>query len=63
VEATALGNALVQARALGAAPASLSDMRSMLRECVSVRRYLPDGSPAAWSAAARRVAAPHEPLP
>jgi rhamnulokinase len=55
-EATALGNAVIQARALGAAPASLSEMRAMLRSCVSVQRYLPSGSLSDWADAATRVA-------
>ncbi len=42
-EATALGNVLVQARALGAAPGSLTGMRALLRSCVELRRYVPSG--------------------
>jgi rhamnulokinase len=55
VEATALGNVLVQARALGAAPASLDGMRALLRDTQPLRRYSPGGDPRAWAAAARRL--------
>lgn len=41
VEATALGNVLVQARAHGAAPASLEGMRARLAETLRLRRYEP----------------------
>jgi rhamnulokinase len=54
-EATALGNVLVQARALGAAPGSLSGLRALLRASPAVaglRRYTPSGDPRAWTAAA-----------
>jgi rhamnulokinase len=52
-EATALGNVLVQARALGAAPDSLNGLRALLRAspAVTVRRYTPSGNPRAWAAA------------
>jgi rhamnulokinase len=54
-EATALGNVLVQARALGAAPGSLDGLRALLRASPTVaglRRYTPSGDPRAWAAAA-----------
>jgi rhamnulokinase len=54
-EATALGNVLVQARALGAAPDSLSGLRALLRASPAVtglRRYTPSGNPRAWAGAA-----------
>jgi rhamnulokinase len=51
-EATALGNVLVQGRALGAAPGSLAEMRAMLRACLEPRRYAPAGNERAWAAAA-----------
>jgi sugar (pentulose or hexulose) kinase len=57
-EATALGNVLVQARALRAAPGSLDEMRQLLRSGASgaaLRRYAPSGSGRAWDAAERRV--------
>ena len=61
-EATALGNALVQARALGAAPGSLDGMRALLRASgVRLSRYEPSGfaggadGSGGWAAAARRA--------
>ncbi|MBB5867818.1 rhamnulokinase [Allocatelliglobosispora scoriae] len=60
VEATALGNALVQARALGAVSGGLSDLRSLLRKHNPLRGYAPqstrgrDGS-TAWARAEARV--------
>jgi rhamnulokinase len=54
-EATALGNALVQARALGAAPGSLDGLRALLRRGQELRRYSPSGDSRAWSAAERRL--------
>jgi rhamnulokinase len=53
-EATALGNVLVQARALGAAPDSLPGLRALLRNSPAVtglRRYDPSGDTRAWAAA------------
>jgi rhamnulokinase len=48
-EATALGNVLVQARALGATPPTLHDMRALLRAAGGLRRFDPcaDLTPAA----------------
>jgi rhamnulokinase len=54
-EGTALGNVLVQARALGAAPGDLDGMRALLRACVEPRRYVPAGDDGAWDAATRRI--------
>jgi rhamnulokinase len=56
-EATALGNVLVQARALGAAPVSLDGMRALLRGGggIELRSYAPSGDAGAWEAAARRA--------
>jgi rhamnulokinase len=55
-EAAALGNILVQARTLGAAPGGLDGMRALLRATQPLRRYPPTpGTTAAWDAAARRV--------
>ena len=55
-EATALGNALVQARALGVAPGSLDGMRAFLRASdVRLTRYEPSGGVGGWAAAARRA--------
>ena len=53
-EATALGNVLVQARALGAAPDSLPGLRALLRNSPAVtglRRYDPSGDTRAWAVA------------
>jgi rhamnulokinase len=55
VEAAALGNVLVQARALGAGPADLAGMRALLRATQPLRRFEPSGSAAVWDAAARRI--------
>ena len=55
-EATALGNVLVQARALGAAPGTLDGMRALLRDAgAGRRRFEPAGDSAQWTAAVRRV--------
>ena len=54
-EATALGNVLVQARALGVAPDSLNGLRALLRASPAVsslRRYAPSGDSRAWAVAA-----------
>ncbi|KOV83144.1 rhamnulokinase family protein [Nocardia sp. NRRL S-836] len=40
-EATALGNVLVQARAVGATHGTLADLRKLVRESQPLRRYLP----------------------
>ncbi|HEX6518800.1 MAG TPA: rhamnulokinase family protein [Streptosporangiaceae bacterium] len=40
-EATALGNVLIQARALGAAPGSLPELRALVRSAVPLRRFTP----------------------
>jgi sugar (pentulose or hexulose) kinase len=55
VEAAALGNVLVQARALGAAPVDLAGMRALLRQTQPLARYEPSGQAGAWAAAARRL--------
>jgi len=60
-EATALGNVLVQARALGAAPESLGGLRALLRRGPAVaglRRYTPSGNLRAWAAAAPALCEP-----
>jgi rhamnulokinase len=55
-EAAALGNILVQARTLGAAPADLAGMRALLRATQPLRRFEPSGPDArAWEAAAARI--------
>jgi sugar (pentulose or hexulose) kinase len=54
-EATAYGNVLVQARAIGAAPDTLPRLRALLRSCLDLRRYTPAGNPRAWQTAATRL--------
>jgi rhamnulokinase len=54
-EATALGNVLVQARVLGAAPATLPGMRALLRSCLALRTFAPTGNVPAWESAASRL--------
>lgn len=56
VEAAALGNILVQARALGIVHGTLGDLRSLLRGTQDLRRYEP-GDRRPWDAAAERLAA------
>jgi len=56
VEAAALGNALVQARTAGAAPAGLDGLRALVRETQELRRYEPSGDQRRWADAARRLA-------
>jgi rhamnulokinase len=55
-EATAIGNILVQARALGAAPGDLVGMRALVSASQPLVRYEPSGGPARWQAAAARLA-------
>jgi rhamnulokinase len=56
VEAAALGNVLVQARAGGAVSGGLRELRALLRATQEVRRYEPaPGSATAWDAAEQRV--------
>jgi rhamnulokinase len=54
-EATALGNVLVQARALGAAPGDLAGMRALIRSAQPLRTFSPAGDSAAWAAAEARI--------
>jgi rhamnulokinase len=57
VEATALGNILVQARAMGAGPADLDGMRSLVRATHRLRHFKPAaGQAQVWENANRRVA-------
>ncbi|MCM3848306.1 rhamnulokinase [Pseudonocardia sp. DR1-2] len=51
VEAAAYGNALVQARALGALEGGLTDLRAVLRGSLAPTRHEPTGDPAAWDRA------------
>lgn len=55
VEASALGNVLVQARALGELLPDLTAMRALVRATHELRRYEPQGKPADWDAAESRV--------
>ena len=55
VEASAIGNILVQARALGAAPGDLDGMRALVRATQPLRRFEPEGSPRRWEAAERAL--------
>ena len=55
VEATALGNALVQARAIGVIGGGLDDLRSLLRRTQRLVRYEPAGEGGSWAAAEARV--------
>jgi rhamnulokinase len=55
VEATALGNALIQARTLGAAPSDLPGLRALLRQTQELTRYTPQGDEGPWRAAERRL--------
>jgi rhamnulokinase len=56
VEAAALGNVLVQARALGAAPDDLGGMRQLLRSTQHLRRFRPSyGRTRTWDEAAHRL--------
>nr|WP_238355154.1 rhamnulokinase family protein [Kribbella sandramycini] len=55
VEASALGNVLVQARALGEPLPDLAAMRALVRSTHHLRRYTPQGKPADWDAAESRM--------
>jgi rhamnulokinase len=55
VEATALGNVLVQARAAGAVGGDLSALRALLRQTQQIVRYEPGGDAARWRSAEQRL--------
>jgi rhamnulokinase len=55
VEATAIGNVLVQARAIGAVSGGLGDLRDLVSRTQGVVRYEPARDDAAWRAAERRI--------
>jgi rhamnulokinase len=55
VEATAIGNALVQARALGVVGEDLAALRALVRRAQPLRRYEPTGTEVPWRDAARRI--------
>ena len=54
-EATALGNVLVQGRALGAVHGGLAELRALLRAGAGPRRFTPAGPSRAWDQAAARL--------
>ncbi|MEV4538499.1 rhamnulokinase family protein [Asanoa sp. NPDC049518] len=56
VEATAVGNVLVQARAAGAVRGDLAALRELVRETHELRRYEPRVDATAWDAADGRIA-------
>lgn len=57
VEATALGNLVVQARAIGAITGGLTELRNVVRASSEVITYAPTpGAEAQWAAAERRLA-------
>jgi rhamnulokinase len=51
VEAACWGNTLIQARALGAAGATLPELRSVIRRDVQLVGYQPSGHDQAWDRA------------
>jgi rhamnulokinase len=55
VEATALGNVLVQARAARVIDGDLGALRALLRQTQEIVRYEPGGDPEAWRSAERQL--------
>jgi rhamnulokinase len=55
VEATALGNVLIQARAAGTVGGDLAELRGLLARTQPIVRYQPDGDEAAWRSAEQRA--------
>ncbi|HUG83463.1 MAG TPA: rhamnulokinase family protein [Euzebya sp.] len=55
VEATAVGNVLVQARTLGAVQGGLAEMRLLVADTQVLRRYEPSGDTGRWRAADARL--------
>ncbi|HEY2552704.1 MAG TPA: rhamnulokinase family protein [Streptosporangiaceae bacterium] len=55
VEAAAVGNILIQARALGMGPSDLAGMRDLVRRSQRLHVYQPSGSQQSWQSAARRA--------
>jgi len=53
-EATAIGNILVQARALGSGPSELGGMRELVRDTQRLERYRPSGGQRQWEEAEKR---------
>jgi rhamnulokinase len=54
-EATAIGNVLVQGRALHAAPDGLAEMRALVRDTQRIEVFRPSGLPGRWREAALRL--------
>ncbi len=54
-EATALGNALIQARALGVLPAGLPELRAVVSSSHRIARFQPDGNSRRWETAQARL--------
>jgi rhamnulokinase len=55
VEASAIGNILVQARALGAAPGDLDGLRELVQLTQPLRQFEPASSRRRWEAAERAL--------
>jgi rhamnulokinase len=55
VEAAALGNILVQARALGVVQGGLAELRELAAASSEIRRYEPASEPSPWRRAAARL--------
>jgi rhamnulokinase len=58
VEASALGNVLMQARAVGALSGGLAEMRALVRTTHELIQYQPTGDSRLWEAASHRVPRP-----
>lgn len=54
-EAAAIGNLLVQARAVGAVEGGVADLRRIVADSTALRRYEPRGTESRWEAAERRL--------
>ena len=54
-EGTAIGNLLVQARAVGSTDGDLTDLRRIVAASVETVTYRPEGPQALWEEAARRI--------
>ncbi|HEX5405194.1 MAG TPA: FGGY-family carbohydrate kinase [Pseudonocardiaceae bacterium] len=55
VEAAAMGNALVQARAVGAVYGGTAELRALVRATQQLKHYQPTGDAGRWQAAAARI--------
>lgn len=55
IEAAATGNALIQARALGAVTGGRAELRALLRSTQHLAYYEPAGDPRAWDSAERAL--------